>query len=157
MKALTIKQPWAQLIIEGLKDIENRTWQTKFRGRVYVHAAQKPVPMNGNADGFAPPNIECLKQIFKLHPASQGRWPDIMAAYTNSAIIGEVDIVDCVLNHNSIWAEHVDMPAGVYMGEKLIYNWVLANPVKYDQPILNVKGALSFWQPDLSLITESVN
>jgi hypothetical protein len=41
MKTLTIKQPWASLIVEGLKDIENRTWATKFRGRVLVHAAAK--------------------------------------------------------------------------------------------------------------------
>ena len=29
---------------------------------------------------------------------------------------------------------------------KPIYNWVLANPVVYDKPILNVKGKLSFWE-----------
>ena len=40
MKALSIKQPWAWLIIHGGKDIENRTWHTKFRGRFLVHAAQ---------------------------------------------------------------------------------------------------------------------
>ena len=30
MKAITIKQPWASLIVSGLKDIENRTWENKF-------------------------------------------------------------------------------------------------------------------------------
>ena len=38
MKALSIKQPWAWLICAGYKDIENRDWSTKFRGRIYVHA-----------------------------------------------------------------------------------------------------------------------
>ena len=32
MKALTIKQPWASLIVHGIKDIENRTWRTDYRG-----------------------------------------------------------------------------------------------------------------------------
>ena len=41
MIAITIKQPWAYLIAAGIKDIENRTWPTKFRGRVLVHAAAK--------------------------------------------------------------------------------------------------------------------
>jgi hypothetical protein len=39
MKALTVKQPWASLIVEGIKNIENRTWKTNFRGRILIHAA----------------------------------------------------------------------------------------------------------------------
>ena len=65
-----------------------------------------------------------------------------------SAIIGEVDIVDCVLNHSSIWADSYFEPIDETEGykEKPIYNWVLANPVLYKEPILNVKGKLSFWE-----------
>lgn len=36
MKAITIRQPWASLIVHGIKDIENRSWQTNFRGRVLI-------------------------------------------------------------------------------------------------------------------------
>ena len=43
MKALSIKQPWASLIAKGIKDVENRTWKTKFRGKVYIHASSKKV------------------------------------------------------------------------------------------------------------------
>ena len=38
MKAISIKQPWASLIAYGIKDIENRTWRTNYRGRVLIHA-----------------------------------------------------------------------------------------------------------------------
>lgn len=41
MKVLSIKQPWAWLIIHGGKNIENRNWNTKFRGRFLVHAAKE--------------------------------------------------------------------------------------------------------------------
>lgn len=41
MKALSIRQPWAWLIANGYKDIENRSWQTKFRGPVLIHASSK--------------------------------------------------------------------------------------------------------------------
>lgn len=41
MKAITVKQPWGYLICLGIKNIENRTWYTKYRGRVYIHAAAK--------------------------------------------------------------------------------------------------------------------
>ena len=40
MKALSIRQPWAWLIVNGHKDIENRQWRTHFRGKIYVHAAK---------------------------------------------------------------------------------------------------------------------
>ncbi|HDU8694716.1 TPA: ASCH domain-containing protein, partial [Morganella morganii subsp. morganii] len=40
MKAISIRQPWAWLIVNGHKDIENRSWRTKYRGQVLVHASQ---------------------------------------------------------------------------------------------------------------------
>lgn len=40
MKALSIKQPWAWLIVNGHKDIENRDWFTKFHGPVLIHAGK---------------------------------------------------------------------------------------------------------------------
>lgn len=40
MKVLSIRQPWAWLIVHGHKDIENRNWRTHFRGPVLIHAAQ---------------------------------------------------------------------------------------------------------------------
>lgn len=40
MKALSIRQPWAWLIVNGFKDIENRSWDTKYRGLVLIHAAK---------------------------------------------------------------------------------------------------------------------
>ena len=40
MKALSIRQPWAWLIVNGHKDIENRSWPTRFRGTVLIHAAK---------------------------------------------------------------------------------------------------------------------
>lgn len=39
MKALSIRQPWAWLIVNGHKDIENRSWPTRFRGKFLVHAS----------------------------------------------------------------------------------------------------------------------
>lgn len=57
--------------------------------------------------------------------------------WESSAIIGSVEIVDCVINHPSVWAE------------KGVYNWVLANPVLFEKPILNVKGKLGFWDYEL--------
>lgn len=40
MKALSIRQPWAWLIAHGYKPVENRTWNTKFRGEFLIHAGK---------------------------------------------------------------------------------------------------------------------
>lgn len=142
MKALSIKQPWASLIatprednpLLGIKDIENRTWKTHFRGRIYIHASAI------YAKGESLLNDEQLNSL---------PYSEILTI--KSAIIGEVDIVDCVINHPSIWAEKTfmyefDEESGEKPIGKPIYNWVLANPVLYEKPILNVKGKLSFWE-----------
>lgn len=129
-KAISIKQPWAYLICAGIKDIENRTWATKYRGRVYIHASS-----------------QMAKYEFTWKQSSElAKHEELDIVY--SAIIGHVDIVDCVVNHSSIWAEKseiglLDEPTNEY--GKPTYNWVLANPVLFDKPILNVKGKLSFW------------
>ena len=40
MKAISLKQPWADLIVNGIKDIENRTWKTSYRGKLFIHASK---------------------------------------------------------------------------------------------------------------------
>lgn len=132
MKALSVKQPWASLIVHGIKDIENRTWRTHFRGKIYIHASGKSIPDFDFNRALATVDTESM-------------------LFLNSAIIGEVDIIDCVVNHHSIWAEKTKgryVGDGVFvLSEKPIYNWVLANPILYEKPILNIKGKLSFWDP----------
>lgn len=147
---LSIKQPWADLIVTGIKNIENRTWKTKHRGKIYVHASGK------SAGRFGQLLTQDQKDYFHDHPESCRFAMQIALnrPFTTSAIIGEVDIVDCVINHPSIWAEQTDEPTNFIslpFGEedekpKYIWNWVLANPVLYDKPILNVNGALSLWE-----------
>ena len=41
MKALTIKEPWASLIINGYKKYEFRSWKTHYRGKILIHTRQK--------------------------------------------------------------------------------------------------------------------
>lgn len=142
MKALSIKQPWASLIAHGIKDIENRTWKTHFRGRIFIHASAKDdgsVLNLLNSEQFE----EWDKYINTLNKVPEK---------PISAIIGEVDIIDCVINHTSIWAEYTSgyEDQGKFIpNQKPIYNWVLANPVIYEKPILNVRGNLSFWKYDI--------
>jgi len=44
VKIISVRQPWAWLIVAGHKDIENRTWRTSYRGRLLIHASQAMEP-----------------------------------------------------------------------------------------------------------------
>ena len=44
--ALTMHQPWASLLVYGIKMCEGRVWSTEHRGRLWIHAASKPVDMD---------------------------------------------------------------------------------------------------------------
>jgi len=142
MKTISIKNPWGYLVAAGIKPIENRTWPIKFRGRVLVHVSAKPIRMKHESD------------VFTYNQWWQGLTYDqriLMKSDTlaNSAIIGSVEIVDCVVNHESIWAEKSGPKSIDYLEHH--YNWVLANPVLFAEPILNVKGKLSFWEYPIEL------
>lgn len=50
MKALTICQPFAELIVRGEKRVENRTWPTSYRGRFYIHAGKSRAWFDDDAD-----------------------------------------------------------------------------------------------------------
>ena len=160
MKAISLKQPWAYLIAAGIKDIENRTWKCpeKYIGqRVLIHAsasAPKSIRKLLNAD-----------QIDTVFKSDLYNDTDFAKQYSTGTIIGSVEIVDCVVSHTSIWAEKqhctyhspckdlTKLPNcfdGCMHLSKPIYNWVLANPILFDEPILNVKGKLGFWDYEFS-------
>ena len=42
LKCISIREPWGSLIREGKKTIETRTWNTKYRGKILLHASAKP-------------------------------------------------------------------------------------------------------------------
>lgn len=147
-KVLSVKQPWSYLICSGIKPIENRTWKLpeKYKGeRVLIHASAKPENIKLEMEGQA-----TVKEIQLL---SALNYCDENELY--SAIIGSVEIVDCVINHPSIWAEKTEVSTAwgkdleIIVDERPVFNWVVSDAVLFDKPILNVKGKLGFWDYDL--------
>lgn len=165
MKAITDKQPWASLIVEGIKDVENRTWPCpeKYIGkRVLIHTGVK------SADFWSSPNAGVIDDFLRSISKGGTDWSD----YPTGEIIGSVEIVDCVINHPSIWAEDTNGVVnkiffdpkvhikkewildsnGNYVHKKYaIYNWVLANPIKFPKPIF-AKGKLGFWESECEIL-----
>ena len=75
---------WASLIVSGAKDVENRTWPTRYRGPVLVHASQRP-------DAISSDEIERRFGVRLLSTLPLG------------GIVGLTEIVDCVKLHPSKW------------------------------------------------------
>ena len=121
MKALTIKQPWATLIVEGLKKYEFRSWKTSYRGKVLIHAGQ----------GI---DKEALKRFEHLN-----------LEYPSKRIIGEVTIEDC-LPLNKELNERITNENKLVYGTKdrKGYAWKLTNAKKI-QSDKEVKGQLGLW------------
>lgn len=103
--ALSIRQPWASLILKTGKDIENRCWPTKFRGRVLVHAAKGMTRAeHEDAIGFA---VEAIR----ADPRNAGVSKTVTLRELGFAfdelqrggIVGSVEIVDCVRASTSPW------------------------------------------------------
>lgn len=122
-KALSVQQPYAILEVMGIKDIENRSWKTDYRGRLYIHACGRKGDHKKNK--LTPEQMSEVTGSIALRIVQDDQM--------YSSIIGYVDLVDVVENHPSVWA----LPGH--------YHWVLANPVMFNSPIINVKGKLSLW------------
>jgi len=91
MKALSIRQPWAWLILHGGKDIENRDWATRFRGRVLIHAS-KGMTKGEHEDAYDTAMAANPAILFPTFEALQ-----------RGGIIGSVEIIDCIAESESPW------------------------------------------------------
>lgn len=138
MKALSIRQPWAWLIIRPdiigaesraraglsgeIKTIENRCWQTAFRGRVLIHASANCT--RREYDDAKDWLLETFGTWFGL--------PEL-ARLDRGGIIGEVEITDCVSESCNHW----------FCGP---HGFVLANPQPL--PFQPCRGMLKFFEPN---------
>ncbi|MGE0883192.1 MAG: ASCH domain-containing protein [Blastocatellales bacterium] len=117
MKALTLRPVWAWAVIYAGKNIENRSWRTHLRGTIAIHASK----------GLTRAEYEaCVEYLPR-------RWQKEIPPFeelARGAIIGVVDLVDCVTESKSRW----------FGGE---YGFVLKNPCAI-KPI-ECTGALGFW------------
>lgn len=127
MKVLTIKQPWATLIMQGDKRFEFRSWQTKYRGDLLIHAGK----------GI---DKEAIKRLAKYLPDE----------IPLGKILGKVTLVDCVKMcsefKDMLLKENPDIYTKSSFQEN--YGWQVENVKVFDEPI-EAKGHLSLWEYEL--------
>jgi len=129
MKVISIKQPYATLIAEGYKEYEFRTWKTKYRGEVLIHAS------------------------LKEDKIAMEKYRDLNLDYPKGCIIAKATINDCLeINDNF---RKMIKPKNVY---PYIYNHVLNSyDNKYAFHMTNVKkiekiyvkGNLGLWNYEI--------
>ena len=115
LRCLSIRQPWAWAIVSGVKDIENRTWTTEFRGRIVIHAGVNKDDVRRQME-IAGPKMSPLDLAY--------------GAFIGVAELVQVEPLNARLEANP-WA----------WGP---YCWQLANPRRFREPIV-AKGKLNLY------------
>ena len=122
MKALSMKQPVPELIFQGKKTIETRTWKTEFLGEFLIHASQGVIPEL--MDGFKKEGL-----IF-------------------GAVLGKAEIVERKVYRNKA---ELDLDYKKHLVKKAkkfpTYGYILKNVKRFEKPI-PMKGKLNFFEVD---------
>ena len=144
MKALSIKQPWAWLIVNGYKNVENRTWPLprtfEIPQRIYVHTGVSRSELNRK---------EVTASVLRIVSTSEGG--EFMLALLRDmplgSIVGEATITDILspCAPNGLNEDTEDEPW--YEGDPY-YGFVLSNPSAYAKPI-PYRGRLGFFEVEL--------
>jgi predicted transcriptional regulator len=116
MKALSLKQPFAELVVSGKKTIELRKWNTKFRGEFLVHAS---------------------KSVDKTAMARFG-FTDLPIG----AIVGKAVLLD-VKKYTDEFSHLSDKDKHLASFEWGTYGFILENAER--MPNISCKGSLGFW------------
>ena len=139
--ALSIRQPWAWYILQAGKDIENRGWRTRYRGRVLIHQAQK-VDVDAMIDASVALDWRTgIPRHLAIPPCGfraicDGRRRARARAGLIGGIVGMADLVDVVEASESPW----------FQGP---FGFVLENPVDF-RTVLPCRGMPGIFEPDLS-------
>jgi len=143
VKAITIKQPWATLISLGEKKFETRSWQTKYRGALAIHAGK-------SVDKEACQN-PWIKGVLKEHGITS--YKDL----PTGVVIATVELKDCykveaTLGYASVLSkgktiDGLEVAFGDYTEGR--YAWELDSLQVFSEPVV-AKGQLSLWEWEVS-------
>lgn len=145
MKTLSVLQPWASLIATGAKKIETRSWSTKYRGPLAIHASKKWTLEQSSLlsywhmqGGLAPLVGKPLDLKFET-------WPMIKEEHLpRGFVIATCELVDCVPSGDMTQKQiEIERHFGDFTPGR--FAWFLENVKVLAEPI-PAKGALSLWE-----------
>ena len=132
MYALSLLQPWASLVVMGAKTIETRSWSTKHRGTLLIHASQGKAGEIFAAD----PLFKKFISDFKTLPFGA-----IIGSVTLQKILRteDFDLTDAAMNAVTL----EEKAFGDYTSGR--YGWLLVDPVKFVNPV-PARGMPGLWK-----------
>lgn len=122
MKALTVWQPYAQAIALGLKKFETRSWATKYRGKIAIHASVKPMTKE----------LKTLAEKYGIKDCAKGR------------VIVFADLADCVLMNKELIEAQSQTERDLGNWRIGCYAWKLENIEVLKKPI-EISGKQGLW------------
>ena len=168
MKAITLTQPWATLVAIGAKQIETRSWATRYRGPLAIHAAAGLGPVGGRR-GLV--RVLCGSPFQNTLGPIYGYGVMNIDAMPRGAIVARCELVDCVPTWPS-WAtvepwfvgarkgvgqHYYEVPPPADSNERAFgdytpgrYAWLLADVQPLGTPI-PARGQLGLWNWEGSL------
>ena len=130
MKVLSLKEPWASLILKKIKIIETRSWKTNYRGELYIHASLTPM------DKKTRENLE-IQELIKKNSIN----------FNRGFIIGKCILKDCIyMTEEYIQQIKSENYENYICGNYQVgrYAWIIENAEFIDNPI-PAKGWLGIW------------
>lgn len=130
-KVLTIKEPFASLIKEKIKHVETRSWKTKYRGEIYIHAGKAKVDLKD----------ERINHLISLLDDKEMKY---------GKIIIKANLIDCIYMTPS-YIEEIKKNNNEYISGRYVegrYGWVLDN-IEVIEPAIAAKGQLGIWNYDI--------
>lgn len=125
MKAVTIWQPYAQAIVLGLKKFETRSWATKYRGRIAIHASKKALTKQS----------KILVQKYGINNCPLGK------------VLLVADLTDCILMTEEFIKKQKQSELDFGDWQIGRYAWKLENIRLLDEPIV-ISGKQGLWNFD---------
>ena len=163
MKAITLTQPWATLVAIGAKQIETRSWATRYRGPLAIHAAAGLGPVGGRR-GLV--RVLCGSPFQNTLGPIYGYGVMNIDAMPRGAIVARCELVDCVPSEKIMAAFGAYGPEDQTGGRVLWpltdqelafgnyapgrYAWLLADARPLATPI-PARGQLGLWNWEGSL------
>lgn len=144
MKTLTLFQPWATLVAIGAKRFETRSWGTKYRGPLAIHAGKNKQFASMKSKDYLCDKDPFYSVLMKEMAVAQSKWMYFMPF---GAIVAICELDDCfeITGHRCFRFSEQEGAFGDFHPGR--YAWRLQNIRKLNLPI-EAKGAMGLWEWD---------
>jgi hypothetical protein len=153
-RVLSMWQPFASLLADGIKKVETRHFDTKFRGELYIHASQNMPKKEMYEDYYL--KDEHFREIVNLYLHSEPNavipLQHLRERFIRGAIIGKATVKETYESQalKKLWEynNRVDWQREISLGNLSSgrFGWLISNPTHF-RKVVSMKGSQSiFWK-----------